>query len=93
MEDSYSKDSFTNLTDGLLLLVEQVHLPPFYFFWLICTIRAERYKPVFHTHVLIAKMLNESLYLLSCLPLLSYTDCPRYISKLDVVEHSFLVVF
>lgn len=23
MEDSYSKDSFTNLTDGLLLLMEQ----------------------------------------------------------------------
>ena len=87
------RDSSTKLTDGLLLLVEQVHPPPFYFFQLICTIQAERYKTVLHSHILIAKALNARLYLLLRLSPLSYTNCPCYINMLDMVDHSFLVVF
>lgn len=89
------RDSSTKLTVGFLSLVEQVHLPPFYFFQLICTIQVERCKPVFHSQVLIAKALNARLYLLSCPSPLSYTNRPCYIKMkmLDVVDHSFLTCF
>lgn len=87
------RDSPTKLTVGFLSLVEQVHLPPFYFFQLICTIQVERCKPVFHSQVLIAKALNARLYLLSCPSPLSYTNRPCYSKMLDMVDHSFLLVF
>lgn len=41
------RDSSTKPSNGLLSQVDQVHLPLFYFFQLICTIQVERYKPVF----------------------------------------------
>lgn len=89
------RDSSTKMTVGFLSLVEQVHLPSFYFFQLICTIQVERCKPVFHSQVLIAKALNARLYLLLCLSPLSYTNHPCYIKMkmLDMVDHGFLLVF
>lgn len=85
---------FFHQTDcGIFIAGEQVHLPPFYFFQLICTIQVERCKPVFHSQVLIAKALNARLYLLSCPSPLLHKPCYIKMKMLDVVDHSFLLVF